>query len=122
MQKAIILSLILLAVTTAGCSVPSVYKIDVQQGNIFENESIDQLQIGMNRKQVHFVLGSPVIESVFDPGYETYIYTVQISGGEIYRQNITLFYKNDILHKIEKRELLSEQLANPAKARTASKN
>ena len=126
MQKSIILSLVLLAVTTTvtttGCSVPSVYKMNVQQGNIVEKESIDQLQTGMNRRQVHFVLGSPVVESIFDPGYETYIYTVQIAGGKIHRQNITLFYENDILQKMEKRELLSAQQANPAKARTVSKD
>ena len=122
MQKAIILSLMLLAITTAGCSVPSVYKIDVQQGNIVEKESIDQLQIGMNRKQVHFVLGSPVIESIFDPGYETYIYTIQFAGGKIHRQNITIFYENDILQKIDKRELFSAQRENPDKVKPTRKD
>ncbi len=101
----------------AGCSFPGVYKIDVQQGNIVEKKELDQLQVGMNRKQVHFVLGTPVIESTFDPSYETYLYTIQIAGGQVHRQNVTLHYDNDILQKIEKREILSAQLANPADAR-----
>jgi len=102
----------------SACSFPGVYKIDVQQGNIIEAEALDQLQPGMNRKQVHFVLGSPVLESTFSPEYESYLYTIQIAGGDIQRQNILLHYSdNGILEKIEKRTVLPAELANPAEAR-----
>jgi outer membrane protein assembly factor BamE len=117
MQKVATFYFIILICFLAGCAFPGVYIIDVQQGNIVDEEALNQLQVGMNRKQVHFVLGSPVIESTFTPEYEAYLYTIQVAGGEVHRQNIVLFYNNDILGKLEKRELLSAQLANPAEAR-----
>ena len=124
MQKAsvvymrLLVSIGLITALTAGCAFPGVYKIDVQQGNIIDQEALDQLKVGMNRKQVHFVLGSPVVESTFDPAYESYLYTIQIAGGDVHRQNIFLYYDNDLLKKIDKRQVLSAQLANPAEART----
>jgi outer membrane protein assembly factor BamE len=118
MQKAVILfTTVLLIALCAGCSFPGVYKFDVQQGNIVDQESLSQLKVGMNRKQVHFVLGSPVIESTFSPEYESYLYTIQIAGEDVHRQNIVLHYDNDVLRKIDKREILSAQMANPAEAR-----
>ena len=118
MQKAVVLCATMgfWALMTA-CAFPGVYKIDVQQGNIVDQTSLNQLKIGMNRKQVHFVLGSPVIENTFSPEYESYLYTIQIAGGDVHRQSIVLHYDNDLLKKIEKREILSSQLANPAEAR-----
>ncbi len=110
--------LLLLLSLLAGCAFPGVYKIDVQQGNIIEKETLEQLKVGLNRKQVRYLMGSPVLESTFDPSYETFIYTIQLSGGLISRQNITLHYDNDILQRIEKKEILPDNLANPAKAYT----
>ncbi|OZG71685.1 hypothetical protein BTA51_18750 [Hahella sp. CCB-MM4] len=118
MQNLKLLLLAFALVLSTGCSFPGVYKIDVQQGNIIEQETIDQLTVGLNRKQVHFIMGAPVLESTFDPSYETYIYTIQLEGGEIHHQNITLHYQNDILQGIDKREILAADLANPAKAYT----
>lgn len=118
MQKAIQLCSFLLALCLmgTGCAFPGVYKIDVQQGNIVDQQALDQLTVGMNRNQVHFLLGSPVVESTFSPEYESYLYTIQIAGGEVHRQNIFLHYDNDVLTKIEKKQILSAQLANPAEA------
>jgi len=116
MQNAIVLSFVLIMSIITACSFPGVYKIDVQQGNIVEQEALNQLQAGMTRQQVHFVLGSPVVESTFSPEYEAYLYTIQIAGGDMHRQRVLLFYQNDILENIEKRELLPTELANPAEA------
>jgi len=110
--------LLLVLSLLVGCVFPGVYKIDVQQGNILEKETLDQLKVGLNRKQVRYLMGSPILESTFNPDYETYIYTIQLSGGLISRQNITLHYDNDILQHIDKKEILPDNLANPAKAYT----
>ncbi|WP_049780845.1 outer membrane protein assembly factor BamE [Hahella chejuensis] len=81
-----------------------------------EKEAVEQLKVGMNRRQVQYLLGSPVLESTLDPSYDTYFYSIQLSGGKIYRQNITLEYENDILVNIAKAKLLPADLANPGKA------
>ena len=57
MQK---LALVFLLLTITACSeFPWVYKIDIEQGNIIEQEAVDQLIPGLTKNQVRFILGSP---------------------------------------------------------------
>ncbi len=118
MQKQIpIASLVLtLVLMGSGCVFPGVYRFDVQQGNIVEASSLNKLNTGMTRRQVHFVLGNPVINPIFDDAMETYTYTIQLEGGKIHQQTINLHYQEDVLAEIEKVALLPENLANPGKA------
>lgn len=41
------------------------YRPDVQQGNWITQSMIDELRVGMSREQVRFLLGSPMLTSVF---------------------------------------------------------
>lgn len=100
MQKIMpaVLALILSCATLslAGCF-PGVYKIDIQQGNIITQDMLDQLKPGMTRRQVHYVLGTPVTENTFDPTLESYVYTIQRAGGEIRTQTINVHYQDDVM-------------------------
>ena len=54
---------LLLIFSLSGCSYiydTFVYQIDVTQGNYIEDEKLDQVEIGMNKEQVIFLLGSPM--------------------------------------------------------------
>ena len=64
--KIIILSLLL---SIYGCSgkLFTVYKIDVQQGNAVEPEKVAELEIGMTKEQVKFLLGTPLVTDIFHP-------------------------------------------------------
>tara|TARA_R110002072_G_C7976868_1_gene535605 strand:+ start:17627 stop:17974 length:348 start_codon:yes stop_codon:yes gene_type:complete len=100
--KNLSLSLIILSSCfLQACSFPGVFKINVQQGNIITQEMLDTLKPGMTQKQVHFVLGKPVVENLFDDSLENYVYTYQKAGGEIQQQSIKIFYKNDLFVKYE---------------------
>ena len=46
-----------------GCNL--IYKQNIQQGNALEQEDLDELYIGMNQRQVLFVLGTPSIRDPF---------------------------------------------------------
>src|SRR5437899_3045049 len=48
-------ALALLATTLGGC----VYRMNIQQGNYLEGKTVDQLQAGMTRSQVRYLLGTP---------------------------------------------------------------
>lgn len=52
---------ITLAAGLAGC----VYRIDVQQGNLLEQSAIEQVEVGMTRSQVQFLLGTPMVSDAF---------------------------------------------------------
>lgn len=109
--KFITFSLALTSITLLqACSFPGVYKINIQQGNIITQEMLDTLKPGMTQKQVHFVLGKPIVENVFNPSLENYVYTYQKAGGEILQQTIKIYYENDLFAKYEG-ELLED---NPA--------
>ena len=59
------LFLIMLATTlfSTGCGL--IYKQNIQQGNAIEQDDLDELYIGMNQRQVLFVLGTPSVKEPF---------------------------------------------------------
>ncbi|MBM4198027.1 MAG: outer membrane protein assembly factor BamE [Gammaproteobacteria bacterium] len=61
---------LLTAVVLAAC----VYRIDVQQGNLLDEEDIAAVKPGMTRNQVRFLLGTPVIADSFRPDRWDYVY------------------------------------------------
>jgi outer membrane protein assembly factor BamE len=61
---------------------PGVYKIDVEQGNIIHQDMIDQLKLGMSRRQVKFILGTPLVEDPFNQDRWDYPY-VKRNGQEV---------------------------------------
>ncbi|HEX6736044.1 MAG TPA: outer membrane protein assembly factor BamE [Azonexus sp.] len=50
------------------------YKIDVQQGNVLEQETVAQLKPGQTRDQVRFLLGTPLITDIFHQQRWDYVY------------------------------------------------
>lgn len=82
-----------------GCSsvksiLPSVYKIDIDQGNIITQEMIDQLEPGMTERQVRFAMGTPLLIDVFHQNRWDYIYTeIPGVGGPKTRKRISLFFE-----------------------------
>ncbi|MDG1475303.1 MAG: outer membrane protein assembly factor BamE, partial [Porticoccaceae bacterium] len=72
-----ILTLIFITLLSSGCSwikFPGVHKINVQQGNILDQEMVDKLQPGMSKTQVQFVLGTPIVTDSFNTGRWDYVF------------------------------------------------
>jgi outer membrane protein assembly factor BamE len=101
--KALRLSLLLgSALFLGACSLPSlqfpgVYKVDIQQGNIITQEMIDQLRPGMTKRQVVFVMGTPLVRDPFDQDRWDYVYSYQPGGEERGQERVTMFFENDLL-------------------------
>jgi outer membrane protein assembly factor BamE len=53
--------LLLLAISLSGC----LYKMDIYQGNVLDQEQIDKLQLGMDKNRVIAILGSPQLTDPF---------------------------------------------------------
>ena len=77
-----------------------IYKQNVQQGNALEEEDLDQLYIGMNKRQVLFVLGSPSIHDPFHEQRWDYVQTFSRRGDEMVQRTVTLMFENDLLSQI----------------------
>jgi outer membrane protein assembly factor BamE len=94
------LALVSVAVLTlAGC----IYRIDVQQGNRLDESAIDQVQVGMTRSQVQFLLGTPSIEDAFHQGRWDYPYYLRHGRSrDIDSHWVIVYFENDRVARIEK--------------------
>jgi outer membrane protein assembly factor BamE len=101
MQKACRIIVVALALASlGGCSYfqfPGVFTLEVQQGNIIEQEMIDQLKPGMTKRQVKFVMGSALIMDTFDQDRWDYVYTIRTRSGERRDERMTIYFKDDKL-------------------------
>lgn len=91
------------AAVVTGCSysdIPFAYEVPVQQGNIITEDMIEELEPGMTRRQVRFVLGTPAIEDVFRNHRWDYIHT-DAPGGGGKPDRLTVFFEGDRLVRLE---------------------
>ena len=76
---------------------PGVYKIGIPQGNIITQEMIDQLRPGMTKRQVIFVMGTPLVRDPYRQDRWDYVYSYQPGGGERGQERITVYFVEDQL-------------------------
>ena len=87
----------LIAVLTLNTGCKLIYKQNVQQGNAHEQEDLDQIQLGMSKKQVAYLLGTPAVQDPFHQDRWDYISMLSRRGGEPVRRLVTLTFENDAL-------------------------
>lgn len=80
---------------------PFIHRIDVQQGNVITQEMLSQLQPGMDRKKVQFVMGTPIIQDTFNADRWDYVFTTKPGRGDTERRLITLVFVDEKLHHAE---------------------
>ncbi len=80
----------------------TVYKIDVQQGNALETKTVNKVSLGMNKEQVRFLLGSPLIVDSFHPDRWDYVYLFKPGYGKEERRQLTvIFDRNEVIDIIK---------------------
>ncbi|MEE9354548.1 MAG: outer membrane protein assembly factor BamE [Methylococcaceae bacterium] len=89
------------ACTTTDWKIPGTYAIDVQQGNIINQTMINQLSPGMPKRQVLYVLGSPMLRDAFHSSRWDYIYSVQPGGDDRTQKKIAVLFDGDKLKTIQ---------------------
>ena len=76
--------------------------MDIPQGNRVDPELVAQLEIGMSRDQVTFLLGTPAVVDLYRPDQWHYIYYLKRGGdGSIEKRRMTLTFSDDLLAEIE---------------------
>jgi len=106
LKKALSL-LVGLTLITGGCAyegtnkLPGVYRIDIQQGNVLEQETLDQLKPGMTMQQVRFIMGTPMIVDPFHQNRWEYIYTYSEGGKRRQQRRVTLYFRDNKLDYVE---------------------
>ena len=79
---------------------PGVYKIDVEQGNIVTQEMADQLRPGMSRRQVRFILGTPLVEDTFNQDRWDYPYVKRNGNNILSESSLTVIFEGDSLIEV----------------------
>lgn len=93
---------ILLAVCALALSA-CVYKIDIQQGNLLEQDNIDQVEVGMSRSAVEFLLGTPMVADSFHQGRWDYPYYFRLGrSGNVLTRWVVVYFEDDRVSRIER--------------------
>ena len=90
--------LLIFGLFTVGC----VYRLDVNQGNVIDPAIVSQLETGMSKSQVEFLMGSPALVDNFNPDQWYYVrYFKSGEDGSVQQSTLTLRFDGDILSDIE---------------------
>ena len=80
-----------------------VYRIDIQQGNLLDEDVIDQVELGMTRSQVQFLLGTPMISDSFHQDRWDYTYYYRRGRSrQIDQRWFIVFFQDDEVVRIDR--------------------
>jgi outer membrane protein assembly factor BamE len=89
------------SVGLTACSSGIVYKPEIVQGNFVSREQVQALRAGMPRQAVRDVLGTPLVTSLFHADRWDYAFTIRRQGSEPQQRRFSVFFKNDVLERVE---------------------
>lgn len=117
-------STLLLVALAAGLAASSgcVYRMNIQQGNYLEARTVDQLQAGMTRSQVRYLLGTPMVPDAFDKDRWDYLY--YFKKGRLRKpdeRHLIVFFENDKVAKFEKDNVPTKAPEAPDQGPSVSK-
>jgi outer membrane protein assembly factor BamE len=87
----------------SGLALPGcVYRMAIQQGNFLEERAITQLQVGMTRSQVRYLLGTPMVPDAFDRDRWDYLY--YLKKGRVRKpdqRHLIVYFQEDKVSKFD---------------------
>jgi outer membrane protein assembly factor BamE len=92
---------------SAGC----VYQASLSQGNLLDQEDIDQVEVGMTRGQVRFLLGTPMIDDPFHEDRWDYVYYLIVGRDKAtFKRWLSVYFDGDNVTEVVKDQELSADL------------
>ena len=92
-------SLLLIALAFSAC----VYRIDIQQGNLLDDEDIVQVEVGMTRSQVQFLLGTPMVADSFHRDRWDYAYYFRRGRSpDLIQRWVIVYFENDRVARVDR--------------------
>jgi outer membrane protein assembly factor BamE len=83
----------------AGC----LYRMPIQQGNFLDPSQVVQLQAGMTRSQVKFLLGTPMVPSGFNSDrWDYYYYDLGLRMKKPTTKRVTVYFKDDKVERFDR--------------------
>ena len=95
--------LIAMLMTTLLLANGCVYRASISQGNLVEQEDLDQLEVGMTRNQVRFLLGTPMIDDPFRASRWDYVYFLKIGRKDAtFKRWVSVVFDDNTVIEIRK--------------------
>ena len=104
---------LIIAIVLANLAVSSgcVYRQAVSQGNLIEQEDLDQVELGMTRNQVRFLLGTPMIDDPFHEKRWDYVYFLRVGRRDAtFKRWVTVIFEDGSVSEIRKDQELNPKL------------
>lgn len=101
MKRYLISLPLLLALSLTGCSMVDryVYKLDIPQGNVVTADVAAKLKPGMNKNQVQFLLGTPLLADPFHAQRWDYVYRDSKGGVLAEQKRFVVHFDGDKLSR-----------------------
>ena len=99
----------------SGC----LYRMPIQQGNFLDPTQVVQLQEGMTKSQVKFLLGTPMVPNGFDADRWNYYFYEKSGKRKPFTTRLTIWFKDDKVERFE-RPTNTEALAAAISASNAA--
>ena len=94
----------LISLTLSAC----VFQPSVQQGNFIEPEKVEQIEIGMTKNQIRFLMGTPMIDDPFNENQWDYVYFLKIGRDQaISKKWVSIIFNENTVSQIIKDQNLS---------------
>lgn len=88
-----------------------VYRANIAQGNLIKQEDLDQVEIGMTRNQIRFLLGTPMVGDPFHKDRWDYVYYLKIGRKDAtFKRWVSVFFEEDRVSEIRKDQELDPNL------------
>lgn len=95
---AAVCSLLFFVFGATGC----VYRMDIQQGNLLDAEQVEQVEVGMTRSQVRFLLGTPMVIDSFNADRWDYVYTLRRGHSrKVSKHHLVVWFEGDTVARVE---------------------
>ena len=95
------LAAIAAGLTLQGC----VYRMTIQQGNFLEERAVTQLQVGMTRSQVRYLLGTPLVPDAFDKDRWDYLYYLKKGRLKAPEQrHLIVFFQDEKVTRVDNQD------------------
>ncbi len=100
MRRLSIITAVSIAVLLSGCIRP--YSIDVQQGNVVTSEQLERLKIGMTKREVRYLLGSPLVVDPFHNDRWEYYYSFRAGRSkQAEHRRVTIVFDSDAFREVQ---------------------
>jgi outer membrane protein assembly factor BamE len=107
MRKLTVLVILSMLLTTSAC----VYKASISQGNLVKQENLDQIEVGMTRSQIRYLLGTPMVDDPFHADRWDYVYYLKIGRKDAtFKRWVSVVFEDDEVTEIRRDQELDPKL------------